>query len=106
MLRNCELLQRGVQHAIDPGNNISWTKRFHEVRIGSTFFCNSAIFYLTTRSHQPDKNILESWVGLDDIEHLQSIHDAGLDSIVGQTNSLRTSLTATFDGMMSIYTKK
>ena len=31
---------------------------------------------------------------------------ATMDSIVGQTNSLRTSLTATFDGMMSIYTKK
>jgi len=31
---------------------------------------------------------------------------AAMDSIVGQTNSLRTSLTATFDGMMSIYTKK
>lgn len=31
---------------------------------------------------------------------------AAMDSIVGQTNSLRTSLTSTFDGMMSMYTKK
>ena len=31
---------------------------------------------------------------------------AAMDSIVGQTNSLRTNLTATFDGMMSMYTKK
>ena len=30
---------------------------------------------------------------------------AVMDSIVGQTNSLRTNLTATFDGMMSMYTK-
>ena len=31
---------------------------------------------------------------------------AAMDSIVGQSNSLRTSLTSTFDGMMSIYTNK
>ena len=31
---------------------------------------------------------------------------AAMDSLVGNTNSLRTSLTSTFDGMMSVYTKK
>ena len=31
---------------------------------------------------------------------------AAMDSIVGQSNSLRTSLTSTFDGMMSMYTNK
>ena len=29
-----------------------------------------------------------------------------MESIVGQSNSLRDSLTATFDGMMAMYTKK
>ena len=31
---------------------------------------------------------------------------AAMDSLVGNTNSLKTSLTSTFDGMMSVYTKK
>ena len=31
---------------------------------------------------------------------------AAMDSIVGQSNSLRTSLTSTFDGMMAMYTNK
>jgi len=29
-----------------------------------------------------------------------------MDSLVGQTNSLKTSLKSTFDGMMSVYTNK
>ena len=29
-----------------------------------------------------------------------------MDSLVGQSNSLKTSLKSTFDGMMSVYTNK
>jgi len=29
-----------------------------------------------------------------------------MENIVGQTNAMRESLTSTFEGMMSVYTKK
>jgi len=31
---------------------------------------------------------------------------AAMDALVGQTNSLRTSLTSSFEGMMAAYTNK